>query len=90
MDIKFTKLPIYSYDYNKIETFCLSKREELINDNIGLILGVLRGGGVSALIISQMLSLPVDFYITIKINLRKKIKTIAKKRFRLDSVDDCN
>lgn len=57
----FKDLPIYSFDYNKIENFCLSQKNNLDKENIGLILGVLRGGGVPALILSQMLSLPVDF-----------------------------
>jgi hypoxanthine phosphoribosyltransferase len=61
MDTEFTKLPIYSYDYNKIENFCLAQRESLIQEDVGLILGVLRGGGVPALMLSQMLSIPVDF-----------------------------
>ncbi len=61
MDTEFAKFPIYFYDYNEIETFCLSKREQLIEARVGMILGVLRGGGIPALMLSQMLSVPVDF-----------------------------
>lgn len=74
MDTTFTSLPIYSYDYNKIETFCLSQKDILMKDNIGLILGVLRGGAVPALMLSQMLSLPVDFLYYDRTNAQVDIK----------------
>lgn len=61
MDTEFTEFPMYFYGYHDIETFCLSQRASLLRDGIGLILGVLRGGGIPALMLSQMLGLPVDF-----------------------------
>jgi hypoxanthine phosphoribosyltransferase len=61
MDTAFSRFPVYFYDYNEIETFCLSQRQQLVQENVGLILGVLRGGGIPALMLSQMLGVPVDF-----------------------------
>ncbi|WP_343675960.1 phosphoribosyltransferase [Paraburkholderia heleia] len=61
MNTAFSRLPVYFYGYDDIETFCLSKREQLVQEHIGLILGVLRGGAIPALMLSQMLGLPVDF-----------------------------
>lgn len=61
MDTEFSNLPIYFFGYDEIETFCLSKREQLTREGVGLILGVLRGGGIPALMLSQMLGIPVDF-----------------------------
>ncbi|HEX7683483.1 MAG TPA: phosphoribosyltransferase family protein [Trinickia sp.] len=61
MDPEFSTFPIYFYDYNEIETFCLAKREQLVEARVGMILGVLRGGGIPALMLSQMLGVPVDF-----------------------------
>lgn len=61
MNTEFSRLPVYFYGYDDIETFCLSKREQLVRENTGLILGILRGGAIPALMLSQMLGLPVDF-----------------------------
>jgi hypoxanthine phosphoribosyltransferase len=61
VNTEFARLPVYFYGYDDIETFCLSKREQLVQENIGLILGILRGGAIPALMLSQMLGLPVDF-----------------------------
>ncbi|WP_415914341.1 phosphoribosyltransferase family protein [Paraburkholderia sp. J67] len=61
MATELSRFPVYSYDYNEIETFCLAKRERLLRENIGLILGILRGGGIPALMLSQMLGIAVDF-----------------------------
>lgn len=61
MDTEFSRFPIYFYDYTEIETFCLSQRAQLVQEDIGLILGILRGGGIPALMLSQMLGVPVDF-----------------------------
>ena len=61
MDTEFASFPIYFYGYDDIETFCLSQREKLAQENVGLILGILRGGAMPALMLSQMLGIPVDF-----------------------------
>ncbi|MCP3716647.1 phosphoribosyltransferase family protein [Paraburkholderia sp. CNPSo 3281] len=61
MNTEFARLPVYFYGYDDIEIFCLSKREQLVQENIGLILGILRGGAIPALMLSQMLGLPVEF-----------------------------
>jgi hypoxanthine phosphoribosyltransferase len=74
MDIAFTKFPIFYYSYDEIETFCLSKREQLAQENFGLVLGVLRGGGIPAVMLSQMLSVPVDFIYYERRTARAEIK----------------
>ncbi|RDU94706.1 phosphoribosyltransferase [Trinickia dinghuensis] len=74
MDTEFAKFPAYFYGYDEIETFCLSKREELVEDRVGLILGVLRGGGIPALMLSQMLGVPVDFVYYSRREARAEIK----------------
>ena len=73
MDPEFSTFPIYFYDYNEIETFCLAKREQLVEARVGMILGVLRGGGIPALMLSQMLGVPVDFIRSAVDNLPPKM-----------------
>lgn len=85
MDTEFTKFPAYFYGYDDIETFCLSKREQLTQEGVGLILGVLRGGGIPALMLSQMLGLPVDFIYYDRQEARAEIKN--EKVFGL--IDSC-
>jgi hypoxanthine phosphoribosyltransferase len=74
MDTAFSRFPVYFYDYNDIETFCLAQRAQLAQENIGLILGVLRGGGIPALMLSQMLGTPVDFIHYDRREARAEIK----------------
>jgi hypoxanthine phosphoribosyltransferase len=85
MDTKFATFPIYFYGYNEIETFCLSKREQLAQENIGLILGILRGGGIPALMLSQMLGAPVDFIYYD----RREAKAEIKNKQAFDLVESC-
>ncbi|WP_233886720.1 phosphoribosyltransferase [Paraburkholderia flagellata] len=85
MNTEFTRLPVYFYGYDDIETFCLSKREQLVQENVGLILGILRGGAIPALMLSQMLGLPVDFVHYDRQEARAEINN--KKVFEL--VDAC-
>ena len=85
MNSEFARLPVYFYGYDDIETFCLSKREQLVQENLGLILGVLRGGGIPALMLSQMLGLPVDF---VQYDRREAKAEINNKKV-LDLVDAC-
>lgn len=97
MEPDFFKFPVYFYGYDEIETFCLSKREQLIEDGIGLILGILRGGGVPALMLSQMLGIPVDFVYYDRREEKAEIKndevlelvnTCVKEGKRILLVDD--
>ena len=74
MDTEFANYPVYFYSYDAIETFCLSKREQLVQEGVGLILGVLRGGGIPALMLSQMLGIPVDFVHYDRRSARAEIK----------------
>ena len=74
MDTEFSKFPVYFYGYSEIETFCLSQRERLVQEGVGLILGVLRGGGIPALMLSQMLGIPVDFVYYDRREARPEIK----------------
>jgi hypoxanthine phosphoribosyltransferase len=74
MDTAFSSFPAYFYDYGEIEAFCLSQRERLVQENAGLILGVLRGGGIPALMLSQMLGIPVDFIHYNRREARAEIK----------------
>jgi hypoxanthine phosphoribosyltransferase len=85
MDTRFATFPIYFYGYNEIETFCLSKREPLLQQDIGLILGILRGGGIPALMLSQMLGVPVDF---VYYN-RREAKAEIKNKEAFDLIDSC-
>ncbi|MCP3709837.1 hypothetical protein M3I54_23125 [Paraburkholderia sp. CNPSo 3274] len=85
MNTEFSRLPVYFYGYDDIETFCLSKREQLIQENIGLILGILRGGAIPALMLSQMLGLPVDF---VHYDRREEKAEINNKKV-FDLVDGC-
>ncbi|WP_321922137.1 phosphoribosyltransferase [Paraburkholderia guartelaensis] len=85
MNTEFARLPVYFYGYDDIETFCLSKREQLIQENIGLILGILRGGAIPALMLSQMLGLPVDF---VHYDRREAKAEINNKKV-FDLVDSC-
>ena len=85
MDTEFSRFPIYFYGYNEIETFCLSQREQLAREGTGLILGILRGGGVPALMLSQMLGIPVDFVYYDRRQARAEIKN--KEVFEL--VNSC-
>jgi hypoxanthine phosphoribosyltransferase len=81
----FSRLPAYHYAYNDIETFCLSKRERLIQDGVGLILGILRGGAIPALMLSQMLAIPVDFVYYNRREARAEIKSESA----FESIDCC-
>ncbi|WP_028214248.1 phosphoribosyltransferase [Paraburkholderia mimosarum] len=74
MDTEFAGYPVYFYDYNEIETFCLSQREQLVQDDVGLILGILRGGAIPAMMLSQMLGIPVDFLYYDRIEARAEIR----------------
>ncbi|MDR3097883.1 MAG: hypothetical protein LBV73_12515 [Paraburkholderia sp.] len=74
MDTEFSRFPVYFYGYNEIETFCLSQKEQLLQEDIGLILGILRGGGIPALMLSQMLGVPVDFIHYNRRGARAEIK----------------
>jgi hypoxanthine phosphoribosyltransferase len=74
MDTTFSRFPVYFYGYNDIETFCLSQRERLAQEGVGLILGVLRGGAIPALMLSQMLGIPVDFVYYNREEARAEIK----------------
>lgn len=74
MNTELSRLPVYFYGYDDIETFCLSKREQLVQENIGLVLGILRGGGIPALMLSQMLGIPVDFVHYDREKARAEIK----------------
>jgi len=85
MDTEYHRFPIYFYSYNEIETFCLSQREQLTKENAGLILGILRGGGIPALMLSQMLGIPVDF---IYYN-RREAKAEIKNKEVFDLIDSC-
>ncbi|QGZ58928.1 phosphoribosyltransferase [Paraburkholderia acidiphila] len=85
MDTEFSRLPVYFYGYDAIETFCLSKRAQLIQENVGLILGILRGGAIPALMLSQMLGLPVDFVHYD----RREAKAEINNRKVFDLVDSC-
>lgn len=51
----------FLYDYNQIEQWIYSIKPDLEKENIGLILGVLRGGAYPALMISHMTDIPVKF-----------------------------
>ncbi|WP_028204640.1 phosphoribosyltransferase [Paraburkholderia nodosa] len=85
MNTEFARLPVYFYGYDDIETFCLSKREQLVQENIGLILGILRGGAIPALMLSQMLGLPVEF---VHYDRRETKAEINNKKV-FDLVDAC-
>ncbi|WP_321911110.1 phosphoribosyltransferase [Paraburkholderia sp. J11-2] len=85
MDTEFAKRPVYFYGYDDIETFCLSRRDPLSHENVGLILGILRGGAIPALMLSQMLGLPVDFVHYD----RREAKAEIKNKKALDLVDAC-
>jgi len=85
MDTEFAEFPVYFYDYTEIETFCLARREQLTQENIGLILGILRGGGIPALMLSQMLGVPVDFVHYDRREARAEIRN--EKVF--DLIDSC-
>lgn len=81
MDTGFSEFPVYFYGYDDIETFCLSQRAQLVREGVGLILGVLRGGGIPALMLSQMLGLPVDFIYYDRPDARAEIR--SEKAFDL-------
>ncbi|MCP3724124.1 hypothetical protein M3I53_13450 [Paraburkholderia sp. CNPSo 3272] len=85
MNTEFSRLPVYFYGYEDIETFCLSKREQLVQENIGLILGILRGGAIPALMLSQMLGLPVEFVHYD----RREAKAEINNRKVFDLVNSC-
>lgn len=85
MNTGLSTLPVYFYSYGEIETFCLSKREQLSRENVGFIIGVLRGGGIPALMLSQMLGIPVDF---LHYNRREARVEIANTS-ALDSINLC-
>jgi hypoxanthine phosphoribosyltransferase len=74
MDTAFSRIPVYFYGYSDIETFCLSKRERLAQEGVGLILGILRGGAIPAVMLSQMLGIPVDFVYYNRWEARAEIK----------------
>ncbi|HKT96232.1 MAG TPA: phosphoribosyltransferase family protein [Paraburkholderia sp.] len=85
MDTEFSRFPIYFYGYNEIETFCLAQREQLLQEDIGLILGILRGGGIPALMLSQMLGIPVDF---VHYN-RREARAEIKNQEVFDLINSC-
>ena len=85
MNTDFHRFPIYFYSYDEIETFCLSQREQLAKENAGLILGILRGGGIPALMLSQMLGIPEDcIYYD-----RREARAEIKNKDVLDLIDSC-
>jgi hypoxanthine phosphoribosyltransferase len=81
MDTEFTELPVYFYGYHDIESFCLSQRASLAREGIGVILGVMRGGGIPALMLSQMLGIPVDFVYYDRREAKAEIR--SEKAFEL-------
>src|ERR1700751_4277259 len=86
MNTGFSGFPVYFYSYNEIETFCLSKREQLVQEDFGLILGILRGGGIPALMLSQTLGIPVDF---VHYN-RREARAEIKNKEVFDLVNSCS
>lgn len=53
--------PTFLYDFNQIEQWIYSLKPDLEKENIGLIIGILRGGAYPALMISHMTDIPVTF-----------------------------